>query len=224
MHFLTRLTVSEAKEKLIGFSHSRIPVYHETIDNIDYIVRLKELLLAEQQWLSDTKLRDLTLSDIIKVPLTKPIHLILEQFKKTRSHVALIIDEYWWVAGLVTLEDIVEEVFGDIMDETDKETDAIKKIWWSYVFQSHITMDDFLDKINLSFYELGISEEEFSWEILNYFITSYLERFPKMGEEIVLPITHDEEHHHKRKLNIKILSLKKNVIGEIKAEIVQDKE
>ena len=81
-------------------------------------------------------------------------------------------------------------------------------------------MDDFLDHMKISFYDLDISEEEFSGEMLSYFITSYLERFPKMGEEIVLPLRNEDDHIRKC-LHIKVQSLRKNVIGEIKAEIVQ---
>ncbi len=214
------LTVNKAKEKILKFSHSRIPIYQETIDTIDSFVTLRELLIAEKKWFWDKKLKELELSDIIKVPLTKPIHLILDQFKKTRSHIAAVIDEYWWVAGLITLEDVVEEVFGEIMDETDKETISIKQEWLAYIFQSHLTMDEFLEEIGLSFYDLDISEEEFSWETLSYFITSYLERFPKAWEEITFPIKNDENQTNKI-LKLKIISLEKNTIGEIKAEIVK---
>lgn len=214
------MTVQKAKEKILKFSHSRIPIYQEKIDIIDSFITLRELLQAEKQWYESKKLKELKFSDIIKVPLTTPIHFILEKFRKTRSHVALVIDEYGWVAWLITLEDIVEEVFGDIMDETDKETISIKKEWLAYIFQSHITMDDFLEKMWLDFYELDISEKEFGWETLSYFITSYLERFPKIGEDILLPIK-QEDNKKPRNLLLKIISLEKNTIGEIKTEIVK---
>lgn len=214
------LTVKQAKEEFIKFSHSRIPIYQNTIDNIDYFITLRDLLIAEINWWTNKMLKELEFWDMMKVPLTKPIHLILDQFKKTRSHVALVIDEYWWVAGLITLEDVVEEVFGEIMDETDKETLSIKKEWFAYIFQSHLTMDEFLKEIWVSFYDLDISEEEFSWETLSYFITSHLERFPKIGEEIILKIKQEDDNRNKE-LYLKILSLEKNTIGEIKTEIVK---
>ena len=72
----------------------------------------------------------------------------------------------------------------------------------------------------LDFYELDISEEEFGWETLSYFITSYLERFPKIGEDILLPIK-QEDNKKPRNLLLKIISLEKNTIGEIKTEIVK---
>jgi len=214
------MTIQKAKEQVLKFSHSRIPIYQENIDTIDNFITLRELLLAEKQWYENKKLKELKLSDIIKVPLTTPIHFILEKFRKTRSHVALVIDEYGWVAWLITLEDIVEEVFWDIMDETDKETMPIKQEWLAYIFQSHLTMDGFLEKMVLNFYDLDISEEQFSWETLSYFITSHLERFPKIGEEIILKIKNDENQSNKA-LQLKILSLEKNTIGEIKTEIVK---
>jgi len=213
------ITVQKAIDKILNFSHSRIPVYKETIDNIDSFVTLRDLFNAEKKGLWNKKLKDLCLSDIIKVPLTKPIHFILEQFKKSRSHIAAVIDEYGGIAWIITLEDVVEEVFGDIMDETDKETMSIKKEWLAYIFQSHLTMDEILEKLWLHFYDLGISEEEFSWETLSYFITSHLERFPKVGEEIIFSIKKDD-NQPSGELHLKILSLEKNVIGEIKTEII----
>jgi len=88
------LTVQKAKEKILKFSHSRIPVYKGTIDSIDNFITLRDLLVAEKKGFGDKKIKELELSDILKVPLTKPIHLILDKFKKTRNHLALVIDEY----------------------------------------------------------------------------------------------------------------------------------
>lgn len=216
------LSVKRAKEIFLKYSHSRVPIYQKTIDNIDHFITLRDLINAEKSWLESKKLKELTLSEMLKVPITKPIHLILEQFKRTRSHIATVIDEYWWVAGIITLEDVVEEVFGEIMDEIDNETVSIKKDWWAYIFKSHITMDEFLEKMAVSFYEIGVSEDEFGGETLSYFITSHLERFPKTGEEILLNINRDDFKNNN--LYIKILSLEKNAINEIKAEIVKSKK
>jgi putative hemolysin len=63
----------------------------------------------------------------MKAPLTQPIHKILDAFKRSRQHISIIIDEYGGVAGIISLEDIVEEVFGDIKDETDNEIEEIRK-------------------------------------------------------------------------------------------------
>lgn len=215
------ITVEKAKEKILKYTHSRIPVYQETIDHIDHFITLRDILKAEKKWLSQKKISELKLSDMLKVPLTKPIHLILEQFRKTHSHIAAVIDEYWGVGWIISLEDIVEEVFGEILDETDKETLAIKKEWFSYIFQSHITMNEFLDTLWIHFYDLWISEEEFNWETLSYFITSHLERFPKIGEEITFPL-HQDNFIEQTFLNLKVISLTKNIIWEIKAEFVNN--
>jgi len=83
-------------------------------------------------------------------------------------------------------------------------------------------MDEFLEKMAVSFYEIGVSEDEFGGETLSYFITSHLERFPKTGEEILLNINRDDFKNNN--LYIKILSLEKNAINEIKAEIVKSKK
>lgn len=66
-------------------------------------------------------LHKISLKSVMKIPLTNPIHKVLDLFRKNRHHMAVVIDEYGGVAGVLTLEDIVEHVFGDIQDETDNE-------------------------------------------------------------------------------------------------------
>jgi len=207
------LTVKDALDKVLEFSHSRIPVFNESIDDVEYVVTLRELLEASHSGKSDRKLSTLSLSKIIKIPLTKPIHKTLELFRKHRKHISIVMDEYGGVAGLLSLEDIVEEVFGDFMDETDKEDDPIKKFNdWFYV-QSFVRFDEILDKFKIDFKDVNISEEEFEWETISYFITSHLERFPKTGEEILLSINNPELKI--KKLSIKILDIDKNTIWKV---------
>jgi magnesium and cobalt transporter len=121
------ITVKEAIARTMKFRHSRIPIYQDTIDNIQRMVSIRDLLRAKHRGADDKKLEELQLIQPLKVPLTKPIHSLLELFRKSRQHVAIVIDEYGGVAGIVTLEDIVEEVFGDIQDEIDNEKIAIMK-------------------------------------------------------------------------------------------------
>ena len=88
------LTVNEALEKVLNFSHSRILVYEKDIDHIERVVTLRELYQAHRKGKGEKKLNELSLAQIIKVPLTRPIHLLLDQFKKMRKLVAVIIDEF----------------------------------------------------------------------------------------------------------------------------------
>jgi len=158
---------------------------------------------------------------VIKVPLTKPIHSLLELFKKMRRHIAVVIDEYGWVAWLVSLEDVVEEVFGDIQDETDNEIDPIRTDGnGSYLFQSEVRVDEMLDKFGLDFDDVGIDESEFEWETLWYFVMSYFERFPKKWDEIVLKINNiDDPDKTNSTLSLRVMWVRNNIIWDIKVTL-----
>lgn len=213
------ITVDEAIDKMMNFSHSRILVYKENIDNIKWVVRLKQLLIAQKKWNWNTKIKDLNLNKVMKAPLTQPIHKILDAFKRSRQHISIIIDEYGGVAGIISLEDIVEEVFGDIKDETDNEIEEIRKDtnWW-FIFHSHVRIEEVLEKFDLDFENLDINEEEFEWETLWYFIIGQLQRFPKKGEMLNFEIKEEDANIQKR-LILNVLSLDKNSISQVKARI-----
>ena len=92
------------------------------IHRINTFVTIRDLLTAQP----NEKLKDINLPAVIKIPLNQHIDTLFEDFQKAHKHMAIAIDEYGGVAGLITLEDVIEEIFGDIRDETDKETDEIK--------------------------------------------------------------------------------------------------
>lgn len=116
----------EVVQKIISEGYSRMPVYDEVIDKIIGIVHAKDILplLADQkQW---------TLSDIIRkpyfIPETKKINDLLSELQQKRIQIAIVIDEFGGTAGMVTLEDIVEEIVGEIQDEYDEEKPTVEKI------------------------------------------------------------------------------------------------
>lgn len=215
-------TLDEAIAILTDYHFSRIPVYRDHIDTIDRVVMLKELLRLKKTKPWETIISELQLSPIMKVPRSQPIDSLLEKFQKTHKHIAVVVDEYGGVEGIVSLEDIIEEVFGEIQDEQDEEVATIKTTdSWSLVCQSYVRMDELLSELSLHFDNLGI-EDEFESESLSYFITSYLERFPMTWEEIRLPLSFHEDldaQQHKDML-LKVLRLKKNIIWEIEVSIV----
>lgn len=218
-------TLDEAIELLTSYHYSRIPVYHKNIDAIDRVVTLKELLRFKHQKTETTCIADLDLNPIIKVPRSQPITSLLEKFQKTHKHIAVVIDEYGGVDGIVSLEDIIEEVFGEIQDESDEEISPIQTLASGTILcQSYLRMDELLHVLNLHFDELNI-QPEYEAETLSYFITSYLKRFPTAGEKIILPLHlhEDLENLQHKYLELKILRVKKNVIGEISAEVKEEK-
>ena len=178
-------TVAEAFEYFTSHTHSRLPVYKKNIDKITHIMTIRDILDQER----DTKLKDLNLSEVIRVPLNQHIDSVLKTFQKTRRHLAIVMDEYGWVAGLITLEDIVEEIFWEIRDETDKEIDEIREIWTgTLIVQSDVLFEEILEKLELEFTDISLSEEEYSWETLSYMITEKLKRFPSDWEKITFKI------------------------------------
>ena len=213
-------TLEEAIQVLTEYHYSRIPVYHRTIDTIDRVITLKELLRMTKKYQWSTLLSELQISPIIKIPRSQPIDSLLEKLQKTHKHIAVVMDEYWGVDGVVSLEDIIEEVFGEIQDETDEELPLIQKNedWSWYLSQSYTRMDELLTELGIHFEDLNL-DQEFEAETLSYFITSHLERYPLAWEEIVLPINTLEEKEEKKSLHLKVLRMKKSIIGEISVAV-----
>lgn len=109
--------------------HSRFPVYKDTLDEVIGILHIKDLLIYIYN-LSDQK--DFNISDVTRkpyfVPDSKKLDSLLKEFKRLHVHIAIAVDEYGGVSGIVSMEDIIEEIVGDIQDEFDNETEDIVKI------------------------------------------------------------------------------------------------
>jgi gliding motility-associated protein GldE len=135
---------NEIMEKILSSGFSRIPVYEETFDQIKGILYVKDLLphLDEKkgfQWNS-------LIREAFFVPENKKISDLLKEFQEKKIHMAIIVDEYGGTSGLVTLEDIIEEIVGDITDEFDSHDEEVdyKRIdEHNYVFEGKTTINDF---------------------------------------------------------------------------------
>lgn len=115
-------SVRETIDAIIACGHSRIPVYDGTLDNIIGLLYAKDLL---KNWgMADSQIQ---LCDLIRQPFftpeTKTLELLLQEFKKKKVHLAIVVDEYGGTSGLVTIEDLLEQIVGDIQDEYDMEED-----------------------------------------------------------------------------------------------------
>jgi CBS domain containing-hemolysin-like protein len=118
-------TVAEARRCAIEAGHSRIPVYRETIDEIAGVLHVRDLLHA---WEDDAENRTIEgyVREVMFVPETLSVGDLLADMQ-VRKHVAIVVDEYGGVAGLVTLEDLLEEIVGDIRDEHDEEEPLVRR-------------------------------------------------------------------------------------------------
>jgi len=160
--------------------HSRIPVYEETIDNIIGILYAKDLLGIYERWYISKEKFDL--KQIIRrtyfVPENKKIDDLLDIFQKDKIQIAIAIDEYGGTAGLITMEDVVEEVVGEIIDEYDKEIKLFE------ITEDNTVIADGnidIEKINEI---LNIEIPENGFETLGGFIFDLLGKVPKKGEKI----------------------------------------
>ncbi|MBQ0098168.1 MAG: HlyC/CorC family transporter [Oscillospiraceae bacterium] len=120
--------IEEAVKTAISSGHSRIPVYHEDIDNIIGALYVKDLLKFVVSEVPD----DFALSDIVRkvlfVPRTKNCRSLFAQMNKQKIQIAIVVDEYGGTEGLITLEDLIEDILGNIQDEYDNEDEEMKKI------------------------------------------------------------------------------------------------
>ena len=131
--------------------HSRIPIYKDTIDQITGILYAKDIF----PWISDHNKSEWNLENIVKkchyVPMGKKIKDLMKEFKLKHLHLAVIVDEYGGTAGIVTMEDILEEIVGDIQDEFDEEEKEIVQIGNNaYFVDPHIDLHDLNDELGLN--------------------------------------------------------------------------
>jgi len=157
--------------------HTRVPVFEENIDNIVGIVYAKDLLTEIGNDPADFKLRD-KMRDVYFVPETKLLRNLLHEFQNRKLHIAVVLDEYGGTAGIVTLEDILEELVGEIVDEYEETPpEPIKKI-----DQNTIEADarTYIDDVNDQF-ELNLPDDE-DYETIGGFVFSRLGYIPKTNE------------------------------------------
>lgn len=137
-------SLEEAADCLLETGHSRMPAYEESIDNILGLLYAKDLLPIWREGSTITSLREL-LRPAYFVPEAKKVDELLAEMQSRRIHMAIVVDEYGGVAGLVTLEDIVEEIVGEIQDEYDQAEESPYQELGAgeFIFQGRVDLDDF---------------------------------------------------------------------------------
>ena len=136
------------------FRHSRIPVYENTIDNIIGFITVKSLM---EKYLNQEEIDlDELLIEPLRFPQSKEINDIMRIFKKKKRHFAIIMDEYGGVDGILTMEDILEEIVGEIWDERDRPNDPIvERKDHSYIIDGTVTVEDFCDLFEIPFEDVN---------------------------------------------------------------------
>jgi CBS domain containing-hemolysin-like protein len=166
-------TIDEAITIFIESGYSKIPVYEENLDNI------RGVIFAYDIFKSPKNLQNI-IREIIFVPETKRSFEMLNEFLNKQVSIAIVVDEFGGTAGLVTMEDIIEELFGEIKDEYDIEEDICRKIASdTYLISGKVEIDYINEK-----YSLNIPTGDY--ETIAGFITSKLGRIPLQGENVTI--------------------------------------
>lgn len=166
-----------ARQEAISLGRSRIPVYEEDLDHIAGILYAKDLLK-----LYNGHQANFQLSDLLRTPLfvskDKYVSELLDTFKKEKTHMAIVVDEYGLTAGVVTIEDVLEEIVGDIQDEFDQEASEYELHEdGSIIADAKIDLDILAEVMDFRFPEHDV-------ETLGGFLSTLLGRVPKVDEEI----------------------------------------
>ncbi|MEZ6071355.1 MAG: hemolysin family protein [Pirellulales bacterium] len=176
------LNLDEALQFINDVGHSRIPVYGKNRDDIVGILYTKDLL----PWVAAGE--DLTkqpIADIMRepyfVPETKPLDALLKAFQQTRNHMAVVLDEYGGVSGVVTIEDVLEEIVGEIVDEHDEDlVEGIRMIdERTSESMARVHVDEINDRLGLKL------DEDGDFDTIGGFVFSELGHIPNVGESVV---------------------------------------
>jgi CBS domain containing-hemolysin-like protein len=171
---------NQVVEDLVKSGHSRVPVYDGSIDNVIGILYAKDLLKVLRDR-SDLKSLKSLIRPAYFVPEAKKLDELLAEMQSNRVHMAIVVDEYGGVAGLVTLENILEEIFGEIRDEYDSQEVSPSRMINpdEYIFQGSIDLEDFNE-------EMGTEISKDAAETLGGFIYGEIGKVPDGGEEILV--------------------------------------
>ena len=176
--FPAATTVAGARKALVGATHSRFPVFRDSIDNVVGILHVRDLVRAWEEGRDGDSIASY-LRPAFFVPETQTVAEVLREMRQ-RTHVALVVDEYGGIAGLVTIEDLLEEIVGEIRDEHDKEEDLVRKEpdgSWVVSGLAHVEQLEDL-------FGLDVGERDF--DTVGGFVVSELGRVPVDGERLAI--------------------------------------
>ena len=169
-------SLQEVLKTFISSGFSKLPVYVETIDDIIGVVFAYDLY-------DNPKSLDEIIHPVKMVPYTQRSKDLLTEFRQSKISLAIVIDEYGGTAGLVTIEDLLEEVVGDIMDEYDTEDEIMKKLNdRTYVISASVELEELHEK----FPEIDIKPSNGDYETVAGYIIHEIARIPKVNEEIII--------------------------------------
>ncbi len=172
-------SIEEIKETFMESGYSRLPVYSESVDRIIGVIHEKEFYRLVNKKM--TSIKEIT-KDVLYITPNKKISSLLRDLQQAKTHMAVVVDEYGGTEGLVTLEDIIEELVGDIWDEHDEILDYFKKIDENkYIVSCNADIDDMIEHLNLKF------ENEYNdVSTVNGLVLKHFDKIPDVGDTIVI--------------------------------------
>lgn len=179
--FKNTLSYDQILKNIIKNSFSRIPVYKDELDNIVGILYVKDLLpfldKKEFEWLS-------ILRKPFFIPENKKLDDLMQEFQEKKIHLAIVVDEYGGTSGIISLEDVIEEIVGDISDEFDDDSLLFSKLDNSnYIFEGKTSMKDFYKILNID--SIIFDKLKGDSETLAGFILEISQSFPKINSKVV---------------------------------------
>lgn len=205
-------TLKEVVDRMLEGNNSRYPVYNENIDNIQGIIHFKDAMYQlTRNSCGDRMLKEIPglIRTVGFIPETRSIDNIFKAMQSKKAHMAVVVDEYGQTAGIVTMEDILEEIVGDILDEYDENDDYIQPQYDDSILMDGLTpLDQVGAVLNADFSDI----EEF--ETLNGYLTSLLGHIP----------TRKDREVEARGFLFQILSVEHNTIQKVRVEKLQEKE
>lgn len=166
-------TISDLLNKLQPNTHSVYPLCEGNIDNIKGILQLKDIILADRS----TKLSEF-MREAVFVPDNNSAYQLMEKFKKTKVHSAFIVDEYGTLQGMITLNDILEAIVGDIPEQGDDDYELVRRADGSYLVDARLPFYDFLSRFDKEDW----IEDDQEFDTVGGFIIHHLERIPSTGD------------------------------------------
>lgn len=178
------ITPEELKKVFLNEIHTRLPVYKKNIDEIEGFIHLRDFFKYYAGH-SEYKIKDLV-RNIIFIPGTMKVSDLLTKMKQAAIHIAIVLDEYGGTNGMITIEDVIEQVVGDITDEYDEQPDPnlITKDGDSYIIEAKTEVEQFEEYFNIS---LEIEENNQEYDTIGGMITTYLGMIPTIGDSFVHP-------------------------------------
>ncbi|MCI0435374.1 MAG: hemolysin family protein [Gemmatimonadetes bacterium] len=170
--------LEKAVEFILDMGHSRYPVYEDTIDHVIGVVLARDVWRAQRA--GATTLRQIV-REVPFVPDTKPLEQLLRDMREEQTHIAIVIDEFGGTAGIVTIEDIVEEIVGEIEDETDEAAPEMVEVGNGRLeLRGRVSIAELNGR-----YSLGLPDEDYT--TVGGFVLGRLGRVAKVGDEITMP-------------------------------------